>query len=127
MSLLDKAKFWKHDDLDLDTELPPLDPANDPTGMGDVGMPKDSPDMEQLGKSWEPDIGGRDPRGLAAPQQQQQMMDPNKDFDLLSSKLDAIKAVLDSMDQRIRRIENLAEGEKGEDGKFTNRDPWAKY
>ena len=41
-----------------------------------------------------------------------------KDLELISAKLDAIKAEMDSMSQRLKRLERLAEGDTGNQQKW---------
>jgi hypothetical protein len=43
-----------------------------------------------------------------------------KDMELINAKLDAIKSELDSINQRIKRIERMSEGA----GTATKKDPW---
>ena len=45
-----------------------------------------------------------------------------KDLEIISAKLDAIKAELDSMNQRMKRVERIAEGEKGSG---VTKDQWS--
>ena len=52
-------------------------------------------------------------------QQQLNEVNINKDLEIISAKLDAIKAELDSMNQRMRKIERIAEGEP-----TAHRDKW---
>ncbi|MDO8741120.1 MAG: hypothetical protein Q7J54_06115 [Candidatus Woesearchaeota archaeon] len=44
---------------------------------------------------------------------QQQPTGTNRDIDLLASKLDAIKATLDAIDQRLKTVERLMQGDEG--------------
>ena len=128
MGILDKVKFWKSDDLDLDLdeELPPIesegsfrfqDSTNEePAGSYDWNR-RDRPSMMQAQEGFQ-----NMPQGTTG--------DIQKDLDLISSKLDTIKAELDGMDQRIRKIERIAEGEQSEQkgGKTrASRDPWSNY
>ena len=46
---------------------------------------------------------------------------PNRDFELISAKLDAIKSELDSMNQRLVKIEKLADEELAQRAR---KKPW---
>ena len=124
MSLMDKVKFWKGDDLDFDAELPPLemdhnnlgvDPSSDPLGQGLQPKPLTMDDFRE-----------EQPRpGSGFQQPMQHPQSNNKDFELLSSKLDAIKAQLDSISQRLITLERVSQPEpKKEKAFYTKDDPW---
>ena len=129
MGIIDKLKFWDHGDdldLDLDEELPPIENEenfrfNDSTNQEGSGQydwnKRDRPSMNQMKEGFQ-----NMPQGTTG--------DIQKDLDLISSKLDTIKAELDGMDQRIRKIEKIAEGESGQaksGGTRASRDPWSNY
>ncbi len=113
--MLDKLKFWKkHDTFDFDeltsssANLPGSVPKDD-LGLGPSVM--DSPSSSF----------GQKPRAQAArpspPSFGQERAEPgsgvNKtEIELLSSKLDTIKALLQSLDQRVARIEQIAGAEQ---------------
>ncbi|MBI2564956.1 hypothetical protein HYV79_03120 [Candidatus Woesearchaeota archaeon] len=48
---------------------------------------------------------------LESPFAEQPTGDMKKDLELLNAKLDAIKALLESLNQRVEHIERIAEGE----------------
>jgi len=128
MGFLDKIKFWKKDD-DFDTEFDNkldqhIEKSDDlfkgddlgldqkPPGLGEKS-PFDQPSTEAMPTETQPDLlAGTPPEQPAAFQAQQQMQAPSdtgkRDLELLSSKLDTIKAILNSMDQRIANIERSA-------------------
>lgn len=58
----------------------------------------------------------------AGPSSQQNLGEINlgKDLEIISAKLDAIKAELDSVNQRLKRVERLAEG-----GSTQHKDSWS--
>ena len=125
MSIFSKLAFWKKDDDfnfddiagkdmgqnlfkgdDLGLKEQPLTPEKDPFAMPtEKEQPSFSPPAEQTS-------------GIQQLQEQnQQTMQPQqraatgisaRDVDLLSSKLDTIKALLNSMDQRIAHLERAS-------------------
>ncbi|MBC8494909.1 hypothetical protein H8D36_02020 [archaeon] len=125
MNPLGKLKFWKKkDDLGLADPLanePGMD-FHDPMGnfedssmnfKDNLGL-EPEPQGDLLG-SGSPDM----PRSLRDKstfdnfnsQQVQPAPAANREFELISSKLDTIKAELDSMNQRLQKIEKIAEQE----------------
>lgn len=46
----------------------------------------------------------------------------DKDLELINSKLDSIKAILNNLDKRVEKIEQIAEHEQG-----TSDDPWKNF
>ena len=120
--MFDKLKFWKKkeglDDFD------PL--AHDPMG-GQMEHPQGESkyqDWNATNSYQQPGLGeagglGGEP-GLGQPGQPQAFQDAaqhtapqagGKDIELLSAKLDAIKAQMDVINQRLIKIEKIAEGE----------------
>ncbi len=87
MSFFGKLKFWgkKEDDFEdlTDQSLEPL--------------PTETP--QQPTSPFEHNIFNQPPTSFP------QSVEPNKDMELINSKLDTIKAVLSSMDQRLANIE----------------------
>ena len=61
-------------------------------------------------------------KGSGFPSHEQRLGDINigKDLEIISAKLDSIKAELDSMSQRLKRLERIAEGESS-----MHRDKWS--
>ncbi len=122
MSFLGKFLGKKKDDLGLDepSGLGSTPNYNEPPGSPDVyGAPPGGSGMlstpsspsalspEQMGfervHDKEPDFSAHD-RKLGE-------INMGKDLEIISAKLDAIKAELDSMSQRMKRLERLAEGD----------------
>ncbi|HLC90921.1 MAG TPA: hypothetical protein VJI15_04070 [Candidatus Nanoarchaeia archaeon] len=125
MSMFDKLKFWKKDDLDFD-ELVKKDMGHDDNfGMGEQPQIPGQPlqdDMHLGGNSpFEQDPLASQP---FSPQQDQdhplQKLTPqpaysptkNNDLELINSKLDTIKAMLNSIEQRLGRLERQSLPEK---------------
>jgi hypothetical protein len=111
-------KFWKKkDDLGLQ-DFKPIDPL----GGNDLGLPKQdfgvtnpTADNFQLSQGFQqPQAQPFQQFQQQAPQQQFQQpqsfpSNNARDLDLVLAKLDAIKAEIDSLHQRIMRIERIAE------------------
>lgn len=98
---LKKLMFWKHED-----EFAKLDRAYDP-GLGETGAggPGFEPGTEPFGPASQP----------AAFDEMRQHKEGGmlkKDIELISSKLDTIKLILDNMDRRIANLEKIAQGEQ---------------
>lgn len=121
MGILGKIFGRKKDDLGLG-DLGNLDANpefNQPLGSpdGSYGAPMDYGGPGAGGGGYSPEQMGfeRVPAGAQSyPMQQQQSIGDitiGKDLELISAKLDAIKAELDSMSQRLKRLERIAEGE----------------
>ena len=113
--MFDKLKFWKKNDDPLDT-LEPM--GNDPLGADPLGGISDplggkheaSPSFSQPGGLGEPGgLGmGQPTQHYPEPQPQSQ---GGKDIEVISAKLDAIRAQMDVINQRLIKIEKIAEGE----------------
>ena len=132
MSIFGKLLGKKKDDLGLDNTGPDLsatpgfnEPLGSPdTGLGapigstDTGVPSTPPGgltPEALGFERVPEKESR-----LAHEQRLGEINFGKDLEIISAKLDAIKAELDSMNQRLKRLERLAEGESS-----FSKDKWS--
>jgi len=119
MGFLDKVMFWKKDDdfgLDfdksIDEQMKQTDNQFKEENLGldqkPSGLEEKSP-FEQPATETSPFPAVETPEQPAAFQAQQQMQAPagteQRDLELLSSKLDTIKALLNSMDQRLANVE----------------------
>ena len=114
MGLLGKLAFWKRkDDFgDIGKDL----------GIDkDIGLDGPSPDLGlSMPQQQDPQAYQRypsfQPNQNFQPAYQAPLSDSNviitKNLEVLSSKLDALKATLDSMNQRIANIEAIARGEE---------------
>ena len=111
MSILDKVMFWKRDELGLkeDLALPKGNLPTDELGL-ESSVPR-TPQMPQPEPRIESFEGAR-PYAPAAPPPQPQFMGPNRDMELVSAKLDALKASLDSINQRLANLERVAYGDE---------------
>ena len=134
MALLDKLAFWrKKDEFDLgdlgpmpgEKQMPGMDtsafekelssepggfPGEEPSAFPRT-TPSDIPE-EPAGPAF-----GAPPGPLtrqSAPQRPMQMYGQNRDIELLSAKLDAIRAMLENINQRLEKIERLARSSEHE-------------
>ena len=131
MGFFDRLRGKKKDELGLDDfgkDLGPMPDMNAPFGSPDPGFGMPPPDMQQpMDLSQQGGPGNFSPEsmgfervppgtpqggpGYAQPQQNLNEINMGKDLEIISAKLDTIKAELDSMSQRMKRLERLAEGE----------------
>lgn len=114
MGFFDKLAFWKKGGDDDILGAPPMG-LDQPSGL-DLGPMGGQSGQEPLG----------DVTGLGTPQpqafqdMQQQQQQPQSDLtsqklEVISGKLDLIKAGLDNLNQRLEKIEKIAEaGRKGQ-------------
>lgn len=137
MSILGKFLGKKKDDFGLgDLGKDPLGPITpgmgDPLGSPGVGTPTDPlglpPSTAPTGNYSPESMGFErvDPKeqgyiGLHTKEDVGQI-NIGKDLEIISAKLDAIKAELDSMNQRMKRLERIAEGDKGS---AMSKDQWS--
>lgn len=103
MGMFDKLKFWKKDDdFDLDSLASkemglgkdPFAPTPDPLNQPTPGFQEKSP-FDELDKRNQ-DMALPKPPAPAS---------SAREMELISSKLDTIKAILESLDQRVARME----------------------
>ena len=125
MSLFSKLAFWKKDD-DLNFDNLADKELNQGTAEGgmpvhdNLGLEEKSPfgdpptELNQANEPFSPQ------RSAEVPPQQptQQLTSGNRDLELISSKLDTIKAILGSLDQRIANLEKLSVGENKKEEKL---------
>lgn len=127
MSIFDKLKFWEH------KEEPLPDLGKTPDLGGDFKVPefpdigKSAMDDPEFGKPVETVQTGSPPfpasemqtvretvpnapKGFQQPQWQGYK--ENTEMQVISAKLDALRASLDSINQRLENIERIAEGEQ---------------
>jgi len=127
MSLLGKFLGKKKDDLGLgnmEKDLGPTPGLNEPLGSPDTGFGA-PPTTPTTPTPFSPEAMGfervtqKEP-SLPAHEQRLGEINLGKDLEIISAKLDAIKAELDSMNQRLKRLERLAEGESS-----FSKDKWS--
>ena len=97
--------FGKKDEFNFDeTGINPTDTPQDPLGM--VEQPV-LPDTQEPSSGLPPHLD--EPQlNSPAPKTVNQPGTPQRDLELISSKLDTLKAILNSMDQRIANLEKAA-------------------
>lgn len=142
MSFLGKLRFWKKDD-DLGIgdagNIPGIE-ALPPDGGMQGNMTGNLPEADHLGldrstdklvdtTGFEPISSVENPASLQQRggsyeevKQGNSVPGSHKELDLISSKLDTIKAELDSMNQRLQKIEKYAE--QGQGNKEEKRPVW---
>jgi len=115
MGILNKILFWRHDDeMDFDA----LADSQLKTGIKDDPLGLDQPDFEERSPYPNPEPSrpimarGSPYKQTAFQQQPGTFAQPNdniqRDLELISSKLDTIKAMLTSLDQRTANLERAA-------------------
>jgi hypothetical protein len=128
MGILNKLMFWKkEDDLDFDKDFDKL--ADKEMEQPDLNMSLDEQQKQSLGlnekspfdqQAEEPSPFQQEPAPF--PQQNQPAVQnpapvtaqPGRELELIDSKLDTIKALLTSMDQRLANVEKSSGIEKKE-------------
>ena len=112
MSFLGKVKFWKkEDEFDFDKLAEQeIQKGPDETGLGPI------PGFEEKTAAEEPPVEGLFTSKSASPSPYKpgaglstgSARDRDRDLELLNSKLDTIKALLISMDQRLANLEKYS-------------------
>jgi hypothetical protein len=111
MGIFDKFAFWKkkEDDFDIDSlASKEMGLPHDELGLDQQppGLDEKSPFDEPIPKEASPYRQQQQYQQPAAPANKYQAPnDELKDIELLSSKLDTIKALLNSLDQRLANVE----------------------
>jgi len=111
VGILDKLKFWKKDGAFAIGD----DLLKDDTGLNyDMGL-EDQTGLDnqfqhsEIDQSLNPKFMEKVDSKLDRSEHQSPIHQSDSTMELISSKLDTIKAELDSMNQRIKRIEKIAE------------------
>jgi|TARA_Y100000031_G_C8166833_1_gene359792 hypothetical protein len=129
MSILDKVMFWKKKDEFGDIGLGDKDPLGkgnlafgDDFGMGSApGYGQQSKAPEQPSFAQQPSFSQSSFAQQQFPQQQQPYQQPryepqqdvtSKNLEIISSKLDALRASIESLNQRLANLEAIARGEE---------------
>ena len=109
MGIGDKLKFWKKSgDLGLRDELGIPETGSLP-GENVPGMPLPQPPPDQVGNVQMPRIDAY--QESQNPYALQQPVYPNRDMELIAAKLDALKATLENINQRLAGLERVAYAE----------------
>ena len=135
MGILDKVMFWKKKDEFADMGLGGKDNLAFGDGCGQGGLPGQN---AAPGAGLGPDVGGRGfgsysqqyPQPQGFPQQQSFSPQPSfsqpypqpsyspqqevesKNLEIISSKLDALRASIESLNQRLANLEAIARGDE---------------
>ena len=109
MGIGDKMKFWKKsDDLGLGDDLG-IPETGSPPAENVPGMLPPQPPPDPVGNVQMPRIDAyHESRNPYTPQQQAY---PNRDMELIAAKLDALKATLENINQRLAGLERVAYAE----------------
>jgi hypothetical protein len=109
MGLMDKLKFWKKEE-EMPSEFPkaaefapPEQQA--PMGMEQMGMPRPMPGITEPPAEFGQQVPQAFPQPQSFSQQQQFAPTTEQQLQLISSKLDTIKAQLETVLQRLDRLE----------------------
>ena len=129
MDILKKLMFWKKDDLGLKgldkSPLPETGLGLEPNiGLGTqpgLGQTPMSPPMQPSQPSYpsfqttpsapSPGLGSQ-PQAFGPMRQEQQSYTISKEIEVISSKLDALRAAIDNLSQRLASIERMAYAEQ---------------
>ncbi|MBW2991268.1 hypothetical protein KY348_06215 [Candidatus Woesearchaeota archaeon] len=129
MSFLGKFLGKKKDDLglgDIDKDLGASPDMHEPLGSPDAGLgapptthgaPGSPTDFSPEAMGFER-VTDKEP-SFSVHDHKLGEINIGKDLEIISAKLDAIKAELDSMNQRMKRLERIAEGESS-----VHKDKW---
>lgn len=105
MGILDKVKFWKKDTaLKDETAMPPMGEERGMPATPDFGAPRPYPAPPPSQPSYPSPTPAQQPRAF-------QERFSSRDMEMINAKLDAIKANLESINQRIANLERIAYGE----------------
>ena len=134
MSLKDKLLFWKKDKFDFDSI------GSDPLGTGvNKGLAQDNLGLPSDASGSDPFATGDPTSGAAmpAPSYNEHVRNPSafsqakgasgtnlREMELINSKLDTIKALLASLDQRMGIVERIARSEQAEQQKDSRNRLW---
>ncbi|MDO8660605.1 MAG: hypothetical protein Q7K43_01830 [Candidatus Woesearchaeota archaeon] len=128
--MLDSLKFWKHEEQPVMPNLGER-PSEDFEGIGSFdfnqGITK-PPSLEPAGAATistgmnapAPPSAFAQPASLGTSQQ-------NTELQLISTKLDTIKALLDNVSARLARIEQMADEASKETAQPTNKPPTVRW
>jgi len=124
MGILDKIMFWKKKDEFADLGLGDKENLAFGDDFGSKQMGLDQPGFGQPATSQPSAFGTQAPPSIPAqqPQFQQQYQQPkfespqqdlnSKNLEIISTKIDTLRASLESINQRLANIENIARGDE---------------
>ena len=110
---MDKLKFWKKDEFDFDRI------ASEEAGLPPLDTEPKMPGMEEKANFQEHNFDSpfSSPRQSMAPQgspfrSESSPASPQRDMELINSKLDTLKAMLSGMEQRLGTLERAINEKK---------------
>jgi len=122
MTLLNRLKFWKKESMDVpEMSIPEFqhqEPMTSVPSMDHLGMPRAVPGVNEPQDFTTPAFsqpsGSQPFQSQAIPQMQQanQQLQGDQQLQLISSKLDTIKAQLETILQRLDRLERKEEPQR---------------
>lgn len=121
MSFIGKLKFWKkEDDFDFDKltekEISPGGSVHDDLGLDQKSLGLDEKSMFPEEENAFPSQGRNVPLSPPIGSSPYKSTSPSgaasRDLELINSKLDTVKALLNSLDQRMSNLERASTGEK---------------
>lgn len=122
MAFMDKLKFWKHEEDplaglgELESAFPTGGGPPFPTGIPENRHTEDFGALTPMSPHEQaPSITPAQPQfQIVQPQPLYSPVQPplNKDMEILSLKLDAIKNTLDTINMRLERLEHMSRGEE---------------
>lgn len=115
MGLFSKLMFWKKDDLDFDTLADKEMGKHDEMPQDDLGLdqhPSGLDEKPMFPEEKHDEMPLQPEKPAAPPYPTAPATGENKDLELISSKLDTLKALLNSLDQRMANLEQSAGVEK---------------
>lgn len=109
MGIFDKLKFWKKHEKEFSEPTAPPGESGKDLGMPELGpMPKAPEDPRFAEQDVAPPPHMRDYQPTQPPEQMQQ----SPQLEIINSKLDAIKAILSALEQRLANLERSSKYEK---------------
>ncbi len=104
MSFADKLKFWKKEEVPEYPRTAEISQPEQhmPAGMEQMGMPRPMPGVTEPPFEQQQQFV---PQAFGQQQQVQSAMSTDQQLQLISSKLDTIKAQLETVLQRLERLE----------------------
>ena len=127
MGFMDKVMFWKKDDFDFDNiendspnsnptsnlDSNPFGQNNDPAGPVTDSFTANPSTLSSQAPNYNPEA--HSPDAFAQKNSSMSSGVSSRELELISSKLDTIKALLASLDQRVGIIEQIARAEQEKD------------
>ena len=117
MSFLEKLAFWKRKDDFESVGLGDKNQSIGDVGSSDLGLGTTGNMDSNLGMPAQQQPSFQQPSTQPQYQPPQQQTSRDKDLEIISSKLDALRASLESINQRIANLEAMARGQEDQNRK----------